>query len=77
MEKKDLRGEIHFSPVSGMVEIKVLQPLIVEWAPRVDITTWELAMCIPHLVNRHPIMPGQIDTNEPYTRHFKIKNPNE
>ena len=75
--EKEINSEIHFSPGNGTLEMKTIQPLIIKWEPKEDITTWELAMCMPYLVNQYPIMPYQIDTNEPFTRHFKIQNPNE
>jgi len=75
--EKEIKSGIHFSPENGTVEMKLVKPLIIKWEPKEDITTWELAMCVPYLSNQYPIMPHQIDTNQPFTRHFKIQDPNE
>ena len=52
-------------------------PLQMEWNPKDDITTYELALCLPILMMRHPIMEWMIgDLNQPHLRHFNITNPN-
>ena len=51
-------------------------PLEMIWQPKEDITTYELAMCLPYFFNHRGIMPYEIDTKLPYLRHFKIINHN-
>jgi hypothetical protein len=48
-----------------------------EWQPIEDITTYELAMCLPYFFRGHGVMPNQIDKSLPHFRHFKITDPNE
>jgi hypothetical protein len=53
-------------------------PLQVEWDPKEDITTYELAKAMPYLLsNGLYIMPGMWPEGEPFTRHFNVYNPNE
>lgn len=53
-------------------------PLEIEWNPKEDITTYELALCLPILMSIHPIMGWMIgDLNQPHLRHFNITNPNK
>lgn len=54
------------------------QPLQISWEPKEDITTFELAQCqlILFSLYRGLIMPGQIDTDKPFMRHFNIIDPN-
>ena len=57
---------------------KVLQPLRIAWTPKEDITTFELAECMPYLISMGTggkIMPYQVD-DRPFFRHFTIDNPN-
>lgn len=51
---------------------KVITPLEMIWQPKEDITTYELAMCIPYLVRSYSIMPYEIDKSLPHFRHFVI-----
>lgn len=50
---------------------KFILPLEMRWQPKEDITTYELAKCLPYLL-RYNIMPYEIDKSEPHFRHFKI-----
>lgn len=52
-------------------------PLTMEWQPKEDITTYELAMCLPFIYSRSFIMPYEIDPSLSYFRHFNIINPNK
>ena len=56
---------------SGTV-YKLLMPLDMEWQPKEDITTHELALCMPYLVRHTLVMPYEVDTNDKHLRHFKI-----
>ena len=57
--------------------IKFVMPLQLTWKPKEDITVYELAQCLPYIINTQPIMPYMIDIKEPYFRHFEIINHNE
>lgn len=56
----------------------LVRPLIIFWNPQEDITTFELAQCMPLLfrIYGYPVMPYEINKSEPFMRHFKINNPN-
>jgi len=45
-------------------------PLEMIWQPKEDITTYELAMCIPYL-GRY-VWPFEVDESKTWLRHFKI-----
>lgn len=47
-------------------------PLKMKWFPKEDITTYELAKCMPYLTHQGPIMPYEIDKNDNHFRHFVI-----
>lgn len=55
---------------------KILMPLQMEWQPKEDITTYELALCMPYLVRHNAVMPYEVDTNDKHLRHFKITDHN-
>tara|TARA_R110002020_G_scaffold421528_1_gene630614 strand:- start:637 stop:876 length:240 start_codon:yes stop_codon:yes gene_type:complete len=55
---------------------KTLMPLQMEWQPKEDITTYELALCMQYLVRHNAVMPYEVDTNDKHLRHFKITNHN-
>lgn len=58
---------------------KFVLPLDMKWSPKEDITTYELAMCLPYLIRLHAVMPYEIDMydiTDNYLRHFDITNPN-
>ena len=50
----------------------ILLPLEMLWRPKSDITTYELAMCMPYLFRRYNIMPHEIDLSLSHFRHFEI-----
>jgi hypothetical protein len=56
----------------------IILPLQVSWEPKEDITTYELALCLPFFLRGH-IMPYEIDLKipPPFARHFKIVDPNK
>lgn len=51
---------------------KFMLPLEMTWQPKEDITTYELAKCLPYLIRCNPIMPYEIDKTEIHFRHFDI-----
>jgi len=55
---------------------KLIMPLQMEWQPKEDITTYELALCMPYLVRHSAVMPYEVDTNDKHLRHFKITDHN-
>ena len=56
--------------------ITFMKPLEMRWAPKEDITAYELAQCIQYFYIGH-VMPGSIDLSEPHLRHFEITDPNK
>ena len=59
---------------------KPLVPINIKWNPKEDITTHELALCLPLVIRGSlgsiSIMPYEIDKSQPYMRHFEIHDPN-
>ena len=55
---------------------KIVMPLQMEWKPKEDITTYELALCMQYLVRYSAVMPYEVDTNDKHLRHFKITDHN-
>ena len=51
---------------------KFILPLEMRWQPKEDITTYELAKCLPYLLRVNSIMPYEIDKTENHFRHFDI-----
>ncbi|MDY0389095.1 MAG: hypothetical protein RBT65_18630 [Methanolobus sp.] len=47
-------------------------PLEMIWQPKEDITTYELAMCLPYFLRQHGVMPYEVNKSTPHLRHFKI-----
>jgi hypothetical protein len=55
--------------------IKIIKPLIMEWDPQVNISSYELARCLNYLGKT--IYPNELPSiPECIQRHFKIQNPN-
>jgi hypothetical protein len=52
------------------------QPLEMRWKPKEDITTYELAKCIPYILGQYTTMPNEINRLENHFRHFEIINHN-
>lgn len=63
--KKEKSNEIYLYPGSNT-------PLQMEWQPKEDITTYELAMCLPYFFRTHGVMPYEVDMELTHFRHFKI-----
>jgi hypothetical protein len=57
-------------------ETRIIQPLQMTWDPIEDITTYELAKCLPFLLRSGLVMPYEVKKNAPEMRHFKIVDPN-
>ena len=83
MEKHDFKislndKEIDFENclVSGEICYKIAQPITLRWQPKEDITTYELALCMPYLLYHGPFVPHIIDKTLPHFRHFEIIDPN-
>lgn len=55
---------------------KILIPLQMEWQPKEDITTYELALCMKYLVRHNAVMPYEVDLSDKHLRHFKITDHN-
>lgn len=53
-------------------DIKFSIPLEMRWQPKEDITTYELAKCLPYLFRYNGTFPNEIDKNESHFRHFDI-----
>ena len=51
---------------------KIILPLEMRWKPKEDITTYELAKCLPYLLRYNGPMPYEIDKTEKHFRHFEI-----
>ena len=56
---------------------KFLQPLLMSFNPKEDITTYELAKCMPYIYRTYGVMPYEVDLSQPHFRHFDIINPNQ
>lgn len=50
----------------------LVQPLEMRWQPKEDITTYELAKCLPYLLRQYNTMPYEINKSENHFRHFEI-----
>lgn len=53
------------------IKFTYLIPLKMNWKPKEDITTYELALCIPFFF-RHAVMPYEVDKSLSHFRHFEI-----
>ena len=62
---------------TGTGTFNILQPLDLSWRPKEDITVYELAKALPFILNRGYVMPAEWPTDESFTRHFEVYNPNE
>ena len=58
--------------VSTGTLMRFITPLEMRWKPKEDITTYELAKCLPYLIRYNAIMPYEIDKTEVHFRHFEI-----
>ena len=57
---------------SNQTSMTFLKPLQMTWEPKEDITTYELAKCLPFLLRRGGIMPYEINKEDPAMRNFII-----
>lgn len=55
---------------------EIITPLEMIWQPKEDITTYELAMCLPFFFRTQGVMPCEVDKSLSHFRHFKIVNHN-
>lgn len=55
---------------------RITMPLEMIWQPKEDITTYELAMCLPYFFRHDGVMPYEVDKSLPHFRHFKITDHN-
>jgi len=74
-KQETLTGCMVIPPQLGFA--RGLQPLEMRWQPQEDITTYELAMCLPYLIRQYPVMPYEVDQSLPHFRHFKIIDHNK
>lgn len=58
--------------INNGTSMKFLTPLEMRWKPKEDITTYELAMCLPYLLRYNANMPYEIDKSKIHFRHFEI-----
>lgn len=42
------------------------------FSPKKDITAYELARCVPFLIDRAPVNSSWFDKNAKYARHFEV-----
>jgi hypothetical protein len=61
---------------TGGESVCIVLPLKMNFVPKEDITAYELAQCMQYFYCG-PIMPHDIDLNEPHLRHFEITDPNK
>jgi hypothetical protein len=71
-------SEIGLGLVMGTgTSMRFVMPLEMRWEPKEDITTYELAKCLPYMIGRGSVMPHMIDKTETAYRHFKIIDHNK
>lgn len=80
--EQNLNGSVNPSlNIAGSGEVinsfKILIPLQMNWQPKEDITTYELAMCLPYFFRNHGVMPNEVDKTLSHFRHFEIIDHNE
>lgn len=77
MSKGNSNQEIKSNELNTVLctDYEILKPLQMEWQPKEDITTYELALCLQFL-HRQKVMPYEVDKSLPHFRHFKITDPN-
>ena len=69
LNKTDVSSSIF---VNNGTSMKFLTPLEMRWKPKEDISTYELAKCLPYLIRYNAVMPYEIDKSEIHFRHFEI-----
>ena len=73
---QDKKTQSIISINNSSVITKTIIPLQVIWKPKEDISTYELALCLPYLLRLAYIMPYEINISEIHMRHFEINDPN-
>jgi hypothetical protein len=58
--------------VNNGTSMKFITPLEMRWKPKEDISTYELAKCLPYLIRYNAVMPYEVDRTEIHFRHFDI-----
>ena len=73
--KPDYPGSASDEPIT--IKIVPDQIVIMEWNPQEDITAYELAKCLPFLMNKlgARIPYSLVDLTAPYMRHFEFRYP--
>jgi hypothetical protein len=66
-------NSITYVPSSSL---KATLPLQMIWEPKDDITTLELAKCLPYLLKQHHVI-YEVDQTESHFRHFNIIDHNK
>ncbi len=75
MSKEESKSNKHYIVSDTWNEI--LMPLQMEWQPKEDITTYELALCMPYFYRPYGVMPYEVNLNDKHLRHFKITDHNK
>jgi hypothetical protein len=74
-ELEKIQGDEKFIPLD--ITNRILLPVGMIWKPKEDITTYELAMCLPYLFRHCNVMPYEIDESLSYFRHFEFIDHNK
>lgn len=61
---------------STITTSRLILPVRMTWKPKEDITTYELAMCLPYLLRHTSVMPYEVNKDEAHMRNFEIHDPN-
>jgi len=75
--QKENSNELYTGLDIGSSVTTMILPLQMEWKPKEDITTYELAMCLPYLFRTHGVMPYEVDMDLKHFRHFNITDHNK
>jgi hypothetical protein len=71
------QNNLSSSVILNNTVVKFPIPLKMIWQPQEDITTYELAKCLPYLLRVISVMPYEIDKTENHFRHFEIIDHNK
>ena len=71
------KGDNNENYILTSLDYKMVLPLQMEWQPKEDITTYELAMCMIYFFRPGGVMPYEVDDTLSHFRHFKITNHNK
>lgn len=67
IDKKSKENSVLVINNSETIYNKTLEMI---WNPKKDITTYELALCVPYFNRR--VMSFEVDTSDTHFRHFNI-----